>query len=263
MAFYKMSLYIYAVMDSERELDASLPGLDRSPVGIIACGGMSAAFSNLERSGSRLGPDDALVHEAVVEQLMTIATVLPFRFGTLFASQKEVLIMMVEHVTEFRENLARLRHKVEFSLKVLWPAESVEQQVLQSLPPAKSGGFCPSNSAAGKYMAERFGAFRINQLMEAEADRRITEIDGRFSRWVVEKKLERLLTPNLLLKAVYLVEADRQEEFKQAYADMQREAGSLHYLFSGPWPPYNFVRMEKKCGLQSADCGVGSVRSMV
>ena len=121
-----MSLYIYAVMDSERELEAPLLGLDGLPVGIIACGGMSAAFSNFERAGGRLNPDDALVHEAVVEKLMTIGTVLPFRFGTLFASQKDVLIMMVEHVTEFRENLARLRHKVEFSLKVLWPAESVE-----------------------------------------------------------------------------------------------------------------------------------------
>ena len=90
-------------------------------------------------------------------------------------------------------------------------------------------------------MAERFGAFRINQLIETEANRQIAQIDRRFSRWAVEKKLERLLTPNLLLKAVYLVEADRQEEFKQAYADMQREVGNLRYLFSGPWPPYNFV----------------------
>ena len=244
-----MSLYIYAVMDSERELDAPLLGLDRSPVGIIACGGMSVAFSNLERVCGRLGPDDALVHEAVVEQLMTIATVLPFRFGTLFATQQEVLIMMVEHVTEFRENLARLHHKAEFSLKVLWPAEAVQREILGALPQDKSGGHGLSNSAAGKYMAERFGAFRINQLMESEADRRIAEIDGRFSRWVVEKKLERLLTPNLLLKAVYLVAFDRQEEFKQAYADMQREAGNLRYLFSGPWPPYNFVRMVKKCGM--------------
>jgi len=263
LSFNKMSLYIYAVMDSERKLVAPLLGLDGSPVGIIACGGMSAAFSNLERAGSRLGPDDALVHEAVVEQLMTIATVLPFRFGTLFASQKEVLIMMVEHVTEFRENLARLCHKAEFSLKVLWPAEAIQREILGSLSRDKFGGFCPSNSAAGKYMTERFDAFRINQLIEAEADRRIAEIDRRLSRWVVEKKLERLLTPSLLLKAVYLVEAGRQAEFKQAYADMQREAGNLRYLFSGPWPPYNFVRMEKKSGLQSADCGVRSVRSMV
>jgi len=248
-----MSLYIYAVMDSELEFAAPLLGLDCSPVGIIACGGMSAAFSNLERAGGRLGPDDALVHEAVVEKLMTIATVLPFRFGTLFASQKEVLIMMVEHVTEFRENLARLRHRVEFSLKVLWPAESVERQVVQSLPPAKSGGHGLSNSAAGQYMAKRFGAFRINQLMETEANRRIAEIDRRFSRWTVEKKLERLLTPNLLLKAVYLVETDRQEEFKQAYADMQREDGDLRYLFSGPWPPYNFVRMRQRSEPQRSD----------
>lgn len=241
-----MNIYLYAVLDSERELAAPLLGLDRSPVGIIACGGMSAAFSNLERAGGRLGPDDALVHEAVVEKLMTIGTVLPFRFGTLFASQKEVLIMMVEHVTEFRENLARLRHKVEFSLKVLWPAEAVQREILGALPPGKSGGFCPSSSAAGKYMAERFSAFRINQLMETEADRRIAEIDGRFNGWVVEKKLERLLTPNLLLKAVYLVEADRQDDFKQAYAQIRRDAGNLRYLFSGPWPPYNFVKMRDK-----------------
>lgn len=251
--FQNMSLYIYAVMDSERKLVTSLLGLDGSPVGIIACGGMSAAFSNLERAGGRLGPDDALVHEAIVEQLMTIATVLPFRFGTLFATQREVLIMMVDHVAEFRENLARLRHKVEFSLKVLWPAETVQREILGSFPHDKSGGHGLSNSAAGKYMAERFGAFRINQLIEAEADRRIAEIDGRFSRWVVEKKLERLLTPNLLLKAVYLVEVDRQDEFKQAYADMQREAGNFHYLFSGPWPPYNFVRMRQRSEPQRSD----------
>lgn len=238
-----MSIYIYAVIDSEDGLNAPLPGLDRSPVEIIACGGMRAVCSNLDRAGGSLGPDDALVHEAVVEKLMTIGTVLPFRFGTLFATHKEVLTMLVEHVTEFWENLVRLRHKVEFSLKVLWPAASVEQQVLQSLPTAKSGGYGLSNSLAGKYMAGRFDAFRINQLMETEADRRIAEIDGRFSRWVVEKKLERLLTPNLLLKAVYLTEVGCQEEFKQAYADMQLEAGNLHYLFSGPWPPYNFVRM--------------------
>ena len=252
-----MNIYLYAVLDSERELAAPLLGLDRSPVGIIACGGMSAAFSNLERAGGRLGPDDALVHEAVVEKLMTIGTVLPFRFGTLFATQKEVQLMMVEHVTEFRENLARLRHKVEFSLKVLWPAEAVQREILRLLPPAKSGGFCPSSSAAGQYMAERFSAFRINQLMETEADRRIAEIDGRFNGWVVEKKLERLLTPNLLLKAVYLVEADRQDDFKKAYAQIRRDAGDLRYLFSGPWPPYNFVRMVRKCGLRNADCGVG------
>lgn len=244
-----MSLYIYAVMDAEREFESPLLGLDRSPVGVITCGGMSAAFSNLERAGGSLAPDDALVHEAVVEQLMTTNTVLPFRFGALFASRKEVQIMMVEHVTEFRENLARLCHKAEFSLKVLWPAKSVEQQVRQSLPPAKSGGYGLSNTTAGKYMAERFGAFRINQLMEAEADRRIAEIDLRFVRWAVEKKIERLLTPNLLLKAVYLVEAGRQKEFKQVYADLQGEAGSLHYLFSGPWPPYNFVRMAKNSAM--------------
>lgn len=241
-----MSLYIYAVMDTERSPAVPLPGLDRSPVEIIACGGMSAAFSNLDRASGRLGPEDALVHEAVVEQLMKTATVLPFRFGTLFASRHEVLIMMVEHVTEFRENLARLRHKVEFSLKVLWPAEAVQLEILGALPTDKSDGHGLSNSAAGKYMAERFDTFRINQLMEAEADRRIAEIDEQFSRWAVDKKLERLLTPNLLLKAVYLVETGRQEEFKQAYADMQREAGNLHYLFSGPWPPYNFVRMRQR-----------------
>ena len=157
--------------------------------------------------------------------------------------------MMVEHVTEFRENLARLRHKVEFSLKVLWPAEAVQREILGALPPDKPGGHGLSNSAAGQYMAERFSAFRINQLMETEADRRIAEIDGRFNCWAVEKKLERLLTPNLLLKAVYLVEADRQDDFKKAYAQIRRDAGDLRYLFSGPWPPYNFVRMEKKSAL--------------
>jgi hypothetical protein len=67
-----------------------------------------------------------------------------------------------------------------------------------------------------------------------------------FSKFAAEKKLKRLKTENLLLDAVYLVERDRQNDFKEAFEHIKGPHTDFKFLFSGPWPPYNFVVLPKK-----------------
>ncbi|MCJ7788781.1 MAG: GvpL/GvpF family gas vesicle protein, partial [Candidatus Atribacteria bacterium] len=56
-------------------------------------------------------------------------------------------------------------------------------------------------------------------------------------------------TENLLLDAVYLVEKDKQNDFREAFEHIKSGPPGLKYLFSGPWPAYNFVILSKKSGL--------------
>ena len=70
-----------------------------------------------------------------------------------------------------------------------------------------------------------------------------------FGRFAAEKKLVKLKTENLLLDAVYLVEKDKQNDFREAFEHIKSGPPGLKYLFSGPWPAYNFVILPKKSGL--------------
>ena len=51
------------------------------------------------------------------------------------------------------------------------------------------------------------------------------------------------------MNAVYLVENDREGDFREAFENVKRTHPHLKYLFSGPWPAYNFVVLSKKSGL--------------
>ena len=58
--------------------------------------------------------------------------------------------------------------------------------------------------------------------------------------------MEKLKSDNLLLNAYYLVEKEKQRDFKEAFERAKNTPGDLNYLFSGPWPPYNFINLSKK-----------------
>jgi hypothetical protein len=53
-----------------------------------------------------------------------------------------------------------------------------------------------------------------------------------------------LETPRLLLTAAYLVEADRVAEFREQVDALASEHRNLGFACTGPWPPYNFSRIE-------------------
>jgi hypothetical protein len=65
-----------------------------------------------------------------------------------------------------------------------------------------------------------------------------------------------LVSPDLVMDAHYLVERARVEPFRLAVAKLESEqrdlqgtlpkglSVSLHFLCSGPWPPYNFIDPE-------------------
>ena len=97
-------------------------------------------------------------------------------------------------------------------------------------------------------MKEKFEKYKIDKEFKEEADKCITIIDDFFNRFVSEKRLEKLKTDNLLLDAAYLVDKEKQGDFKKAYEELKASPCDLQYLFSGPWPAYNFVTL-----LPSAD----------
>jgi hypothetical protein len=48
-------------------------------------------------------------------------------------------------------------------------------------------------------------------------------------------------SPSEQLRAAYLVDRDRVDEFVRAVAALQQRRSDLRLLCTGPWPPYSFT----------------------
>ena len=238
-----MGIYIYGIIDSNDRMDAPIRGLNGILVSNIPFKDISIVVSNFNDDIKNITKTQVLEHEDVLERLMTKFTVLPVRFRTLYNKEEDVLAMLKHFYADFKENLDKLRNKAEFDIKVIWPGDKIREETVRDHD--KDHGTLAGSDSQGKLFIEQaYKKYKIDTEIEEKADICIAILDHFFSRFVSEKKLEKLKSKNLLLNASYLVEKGKQRNFKEAFDTLKMAPGDFQYLFSGPWPPYNFVRIE-------------------
>lgn len=241
-----MKIYLYGIIDSNDNLSNSINGLDGARVFNIPFRDIGIIVSNLNGEVQNITPDRAVVHEGVVEILMENFTVLPVRFLTVFDRKKDILAILHEYYSDFRQNLDRLQNKAEFGIKVIWPGDKIREQITASY--AKEGHNMPevTDLLRKSFIKEKFDKYKIDKEFQKEADGYITFVDNFFNKIAVEKKVEKLKTDILLLNASYLIEKEKQVEFRQAFEKLRKTKVDFKYLLSGPWPPYNFIILRQK-----------------
>lgn len=226
----------YGILDSNRDLLEEIAGLQAAAVCHLPYGEIGVAVSPLT------GPIQDVVagaveHEAVVERLMRTHTVLPMRFPTVFSSREAVLTMVSQHYGAFRENLHRLHHQVEFGIRVIQPgaqSPSTEEEA-----PRRAGG--PHESSGTQYLCERYRQYRCTEALRQQRAQVERKLDTALSRVATAKRLRSPASVAFVFDGIYLVPRDREADFRRAFADGKGPEPGFRYLFSGPWPPYNFV----------------------
>jgi len=236
-----MSIYIYGIIDSNEKISEAITGLNGANIYNIPYRDIGALASDLNTPVRNTDEDRVLEHEMALEKIMKKYTILPMRFLTVFDKKDNVISILNEHYNDFREDLDRLRDKVEFGIKTIWPGAIIRDRIENAYRKAQSDLSSSADSPGKSFMKEKFGKYKIDKEFEEEADRCIAIIDGFFNRFVAEKRLEKLKTDNLLLDAAYLVDKEKQSDFEKAFEELKASPCDLKYLFSGPWPPYNFV----------------------
>lgn len=236
-------IYIYCIIDSNNSMDESIKGLKGTHIYNIPYRDIGAVASNLDEDIKDITKIHALEHEDVVEKLMKKITVLPVRFHTLFNKEDDVFSMMKNYYRDFRENLDRIRNKAEFSIRVIWPEDKIREQIVRDYSKRSHNISEAFDSPGMKFMEEKFEKYKIEKEFEEKADICIAIVDNFLNRFASEKRLERLKSKNLLLNAFYLVEKERHKDFKEAFEHLRIAPGDFKFLFSGPWPPYNFIKI--------------------
>ena len=223
-------VYLYAIADHPPQW--SRQGIQGAPVRNLLYREIAAVTSPIDRLPISPTAKEVLLHEEIIEELLSCCTVLPARFGVVLAGEGTVLAALQTHYEQFAVTLDHVRGRVELGLRVMWSSEEAPASP-QKQPLATESG-------------------RAYLLSSLEQERQLNEwndkaralaepIHNALAAIACDSTHKLLETPRLLLTAAYLLDREHVAGFQQVIVALQSTHTNLHFLCTGPWPAYSFA----------------------
>ena len=231
-----MKLYAYCLAEDLDTLSDSPRGISGAPVRLLKIDDLAVLVSDTEIDAVTVTRDNALAHAAVVRSILAQTTPLPFRFGTLVTEQ-QLRSYVSTRKSALGNKLAHVRGCVEMSVKIIWqPSGEVKSQAITHHSELKGAG--------ATFLAEKRREILGDEQRAASA--------AEISAWLHEKvndltRDEHVTVPpseRLLLAAAHLVERVNIQRYRARVGEARQNRPELHFLTSGPWPPYSFANIE-------------------
>ena len=199
------------------------------------------------------------LHEAVVEEAMgsngNTSAVIPMTFGTIFKSREKIQRTVAEHYSEFENLLTFLQGKQEWGVKVYLSNRKALEEIIKNNDNVKATQEKISVMPKGmayffeKQMAEQISS-EISREIEIYTQEIFLALTKHAQTGIKGKILDKELTGKcepMVLNAIYLIQTRDVEHFKKEINRLSREMDQKGFQFeySGPWPPYNFTKLEE------------------
>ena len=245
--------YLYGFAPSGFRPAADLRGLAGAPLGVLSHGEVSAVVSRhpvmpLTPSRKNLEP-----HHRIVREISTQAALVPAAFGHICESEHQLLDVMRGNHQEIREELARLAHKCEMGLKLVWNVDSIFEFMVRTnrdLREFRDRVFSRRQPSVAEKLdvgalfeatlnqqRERLSAVVFNALQPVTCE--VTSVPPRDEQTVFQ--------------AALLIQRARETEFAQLLEAAAKAFDSNYTLqTTGPWPPYSFVRLRLQASAAGA-----------
>jgi len=208
----------------------SLKGVDASPVRGFPCGEFVVIVSEIEH-GKLLSPHAAMEHARIVSECFKVATLLPFKFGTVFESDDALRQAMRNNKKTFADSIAKLRGKSEMHIKVTARGgSSAIAEVLSVLP----------HKAGGEYLTrlkEQASRDRERQSRARALSVQVHKLLNPLQEEVSCKKVD----TGIVLDIAHLIDSNGVEKYQSRYSNALRQFKDVEISLSGPWPPYHFM----------------------
>lgn len=197
--------------------------------------------------------ENALAHEHVNEVVMKQFTVLPMSFGTVFRTEADIRTFMQGTYPALVDVLGKMEGKIEFGLKVNWDREAVLRQIeaenddVGNLKEQIDAG----TSGSAYFLKMQLGKI-VESALQEKSEKFVQEIYGHLRDSAVASRSNKPIGDRMIMNAAFLVEREKTELFDQRVSEIAKKyEDELSFLYTGPWPPYNFVNIRLK--LERAD----------
>src|SRR5205807_460011 len=194
--------------------------------------------------------ENALTHEHVNEVVMIDNgfTPVPMSFGTLFKTEEDTIEFLKDTYDALRDGLQKMKDKLEFGLKVNWDRDNVlaeiekENEELRRLKAE-----IESNQQTSTYFARMQLGRLVEQALSDKSDLYVREIYDHLRDSATASRHNKPIGDKMILNAAFLVERETSAAFDLKVQEIaQHYEGRLRFVYTGPWPPYNFVNIRLK-----------------
>jgi hypothetical protein len=264
--------YVYGIVDDDVELPADAVsglGLDDARVTLERAGGVAALVSVLDATTYAaqaletntanvewLSPR-ALAHDRVLTWASDRGAVVPLPMFSVFSGAEAVQRMLNERSAQLANALDRVRVGREYALRVY----RVDDELIAALPALSARIRELADSAATaspgqRYLIERKLAAEqrgeMRSVSQAVADSVLASL-GSQAMDFVRSPIPRFATADgaepsapgtMVLNAAFLVASDHLTDFQRMLTQIveREQPHGFRFDFTGPWPPYHFVR---------------------
>jgi hypothetical protein len=227
-----MKLYAYCLLEDRNSFDAATHGISGAEVQLLQIDEFAVVVSNFDGETVAVTRENALDHAAVVRSVLDRTTPLPFRFGTLVA-EPQLRSYIAARKPVLQSRFAHVRGGVEMSVKII-------REVSPSNPAST-----PNKITSGTtFLEEKRREILGTEQNVAEATEISTWLHEQVESLIRDEQVTVRPSEKLVLTAAHLVDRDKIPQYKEFMTRARETRPELHFLLSGPWPPYSFANIE-------------------
>ena len=227
-----MKLYVYCLAEGVDVLEQPPLGISGAPVRVLKSETLSVLVSDLNEDSVPVTRENALAHAAVVRSILDHTTPLPFRFGTIVTEQ-QLQSYLSAHKPALENKMESVRGCVEMSVKIIWK-NSAEKQP-ETYDKARATGT--------SFLTEKRRQIIGDEQRAAEATEISKWLHENLSELIRDEQVTIRPTERLVLAAAHLIEREKITQYRRKVAETCQNRPELHFLLSGPWPPYSFANI--------------------
>jgi hypothetical protein len=228
------AMYVYGVAERGRTLRGS--GVVDAAVGTVEHGSLAAIVSPVPSLHLRAKRRDILAHQDVLQRVFAKGTVIPFRFGTVFAGEDAVVSELLEpRHDDFARLLDRLDGVVELSVRAYYVGDAVLREIIRDDSKVARLKGQASDVTLGEAVANALVAKRA-----AEA----AAIERTLLPLAEDAVIDAPRTEYELFRGAFLVRRAEIDAFDAQMNELAGERdGTVVFKYVGPLPPHSFVEV--------------------
>jgi len=210
------SIRLYGILDHDAGPLEGLP----AGVRLVSYRELSAAIADVVAGRHGPGPPDIDLHRSVVAALFAQRSVVPVPPGIVFRRLNTLMNWLELHYAPLVEAVRYVDGRAEARVHVRCAGRAIESRAVHPHTGTKS------------------------TQLESRAYEVFHEVSGHASAWSLVPLRAGETRDVDDVSASFLVERSHWRDFAEAVAVAARGASGLDVVLSGPWPPYDFVRLE-------------------
>jgi hypothetical protein len=207
-------------------------GVNGAPVMSYPSGEFAVIVSEYDRTTSKLDEKSVLEHARVVSQSFRTATVLPFRFGTIFDTEDAIRQAVRANRRTFCESVARLRGKAEMRIKLVVRDGSLREAMEEIILP---------DTVGREYLAKLREKASRDRERQTKARALSVQVHKLFNPIEEEISCKKVDADGMLLDIAHLIDNKSVEKYQNRYNTAAKQLKNCELVVTGPWPPYHFL----------------------